>query len=263
MESLHIRNIISFYRTTIEKVLGPATLSVCVQQLEVNSKEHFYELIKSQGKEFKESYSADMNPQQLPPQFMDILNQLTHIFKSYEQSMNSEMDQDLHFIAQHLVEPFMKQILETSSVSSVDLLVFKINAFDRLVNVLKTCSLAQEITKKANDQLDQLIQQLVQEQHKFILGKAGLYDLVVAMETEPSPLAHQVRTHRSTIAEALAKLDRFLVDVSIDVQELVDSVSNPLIVSQVTQLGLQKFLDSYKCLVSKIMDPKNKVVPLI
>ncbi|KAI8916853.1 oligomeric Golgi complex subunit 6 [Entophlyctis helioformis] len=124
---------------------------------------------------------------------------------------------------------------------------------------LAAFSFAASQVQVLESQIDGQVEVLVSEQYAVILRQSGLSSLVQHMEAAgTTPLGLARGSDARSVAEAMSRLDIFLVTVTVDVADTLSRISSVQIARRVTQQGFRKFVETYRAMVGKIMDPENK-----
>ncbi|KAK6099385.1 Golgi transport complex subunit 6 [Batrachochytrium dendrobatidis] len=260
--SYRIANLVQFYSHTIIKVIGSSSeISALFDELIQDAFKIFFSALMAQAADmlrFVDAPSFDLQPPQI---VKDTISQLREIMLSHDESLLSSSGQEGDFrqIVNTLLEPVLKLCeIGSASLKPLESAMYMVNCLCYIQMALSSFSFAATQIKEIQDQIDSQIHVLVQEQYSVILSQSGLENLVMHMETLQPPLAHTRTVDAKAVAEAIAKLDLFLVTVTVDVAETLSRISSVQIARRVSQRGFRKFVDTYRNIVAKIMDPINK-----
>ncbi|KAJ1341808.1 hypothetical protein BSLG_003627 [Batrachochytrium salamandrivorans] len=248
--SYRVANLVQFYAHTILKVLGPSSeLGASFEELIQDAFKVFFGALNAQAVDilrFVQPPGSDLQP---PQAVKDIISQLQEIMLSYDGSLLSASGQDKEF--QEIISALLNPVLKMCDLGSANLKPLESAMY--MVNCLYH---VQVQTIQAN--LDLQVQVLVDEQYSVILRQSGLENLVLHMETNPPPLALSQTTDSKAVAAAMSRLDVFLVTVTVDVAETLANISSVQISRSISQRGFRRFVEAYRGMVAKIMNPENK-----
>ena len=93
-----------------------------------------------------------------------------------------------------------------------------------------------------------------------MLERAGLVEIQSAFKDANHSISKSANTSPGLISGAFLKLDRFLLDLSMEMSDKLFRIQSPEIAKRVASSGSEKFLEEYKFIVGVIQDPKNEVI---
>ncbi|KAH6581108.1 hypothetical protein BASA61_009231 [Batrachochytrium salamandrivorans] len=260
--SYRVANLVQFYAHTILKVLGPSSeLGASFEELIQDAFKVFFGALNAQAVDilrFVQPPGSDLQP---PQAVKDIISQLQEIMLSYDGSLLSASGQDKEFqeIISALLNPVLKMCdLGSANLKPLESAMYMVNCLYHVQTAVAAFSFAATQVQTIQANLDLQVQVLVDEQYSVILRQSGLENLVLHMETNPPPLALSQTTDSKAVAAAMSRLDVFLVTVTVDVAETLANISSVQISRSISQRGFRRFVEAYRGMVAKIMNPENK-----
>eukprot|EP00842_Homolaphlyctis_polyrhiza_P003299 jgi/Hompol1/3970/HPOL_003418-RA len=241
--SYRIVNIMQFYLQTVTGVVH-SSAKITETLKDENSSRIFLDTLHSQSSDilrFVQLPESDL----LPPQAAkETIKQLA----------------DFDVIIAALMDPVI-QMCESGSLQlkPIESAIYMVNCLNHIATVLAEFSFTEAQLARIRAQIDQQIEVLVNEQYSVILAQSGLASVASSMASNPQPLALHSGTDSKAILEAMSRLDLFLVTVNVDVSETLLRISSLDIAQRVSQNGFRRFVETYRSIVSRIMDPANKV----
>ncbi|KAJ6171745.1 Conserved oligomeric Golgi complex subunit 6 [Penicillium chermesinum] len=202
-------NLLSFYRATFSKLVGPNTQLVdLMQNLETFTLKHFEALMGEQVTSLSSDQLALAPPPDLsPPEFLlDALENLVSLMKTYEGSVGpdepSDTDADNSFtpVMRAAFDPFLN--LARSSSEELDdptaQIIYRTNILLAAQATLSPFNFA-SVTHMArlSSAISALRTNLLDIQHDFLLENSGLEVLLAALE----PFSKSTKDHEDTSPE--------------------------------------------------------------
>ncbi|KAL2920049.1 Golgi transport complex subunit 6 [Polyrhizophydium stewartii] len=260
--SYRIANLVQFYSQTVTKILGTfSQLSVALEELASLSFKVFFDTLNAQAADmlrFIQTPDADLQP---PQALKDTITQLREIMLSYDGSLLSPEARAREFvqIISALMDPVIRMCeLASTNLKPLESAIFMVNCLHHIQTALAAFSFASEQVQAIDAQMDAQVEVLVKEQFSVILVQSGLHALAQQMQANQPPLALARGCDAKAVSEALARMDMFLVTVTVDVAETLARISSGLIARRVAQRGFRRFVDAYGDIVARVLDPANK-----
>ncbi|KAJ3253271.1 Golgi transport complex subunit 6 [Boothiomyces macroporosus] len=234
-----IQNTIQFYHQTLSKILDPkSTLLTSLESLETQKGDLTRTTIEP---------SESLDP---PPTVKETMSQIKEIFTSLEMNMVSSNESILADVKEQLLYPLITNCESPNDLTPLDQAIFKVNIYHYINNVLTLFGFCEELINEINTKTS--------HQLNTMLDKSGLLELIVKMKSSEKPYSLVPELSTSVISTKLAKLDNYLVNVTMDVSETLYRIKSLDIAKECVKKGCIQFVKEYSWLVSEILDPANK-----
>jgi hypothetical protein len=229
-----------------------------------NANTVFQESLDIQSQDIRRFVPPPQNTLEAPAIVRECLLQLKEILVSYDMSLVSdtgETDTNIGKIYSSYLDPMIEVIDQSSQeLEPLERAIFKVNSY----YLLQSSLAAFTYFEAKGDMLDELITRevmfLVQEQFDEMLKMSGLHQLLEQLKSLPKPLSQHAQTSPTTVEQAMASFDRYLLGLTLDVPETMYRIQSLDIAKRVSQQGSLLFLNAYRTIVLDIEDPANQVM---
>ena len=274
-------NLLSFYRTTFAKLVGPqSNLVELMQALEKFTFGHFETLMRDQVSALSTDHAALAAPDDLsPPEFLlDALEGLLSLMKSHETSMGSdelsESDNENSFtpVLYAAFDPFLT-LARSSSDELKDTTaqtIYRTNILLAARAIIQPFSFASAThIAPLSTALSTLRTNLLDIQHQFLLKTSGLQTLLEALEpfsqkikgeTEQKDEQSEKPEHKPQLADLASlaafqpeslvassqQLDDFLPSALMDATDNLKRVQSASLVQSVTEDAVEAFCRDFE-----------------
>ncbi|KAJ3372364.1 Golgi transport complex subunit 6 [Kappamyces sp. JEL0680] len=265
--AFRICNMCQFYAATIQELLGPLSmLTHTLEKVGDKSLAAFQDSLKYQASDLLRTIPSAPSTLEVPSVVRECIAQLKEILVSYDMSLvattsgTNERDQMIDLIFESFVNPILTVCQQSASeLSSLEGSIYLVNCYHLIQTSLSAFTgHTEEQVEKIEKLISNQIGTLVEEQFRSMLLHSGLAGLLDAIGRSKQPLGLDPATDKQVVARAMADLNRFLLDVNMDVTENLYRISSVDISKRVASRGRVLFLEAYRDLVQKIHDPKNK-----
>ncbi|KAI9788224.1 MAG: Golgi transport complex subunit 6 [Peltula sp. TS41687] len=258
-----IANLINFYRSTFEKLLGKeATILGVLGALHKSALRQFRILMRERTMEIQADLRqapADLNA---PRFLMEALEQVQDLMKSYETSYSpaSSQEADTEIIFKEALDPSMESCdsmhadLEEPSDG-----IFLLNCLIAVRNALTAFSFTTARVSKVDRRSHELVQKLIDHQHAFFLHTSGLHPLVVALapflekadDLEAMAALPLLQPHALT--RTSQTLDEFLSTAVLDATENLKLLQGSKLVHDITEEATSRFCKDFEFIEGRIL----------
>ncbi|KAF3389374.1 Conserved oligomeric Golgi complex subunit 6 [Penicillium rolfsii] len=279
-------NLLSFYRTTFAKLIGPqSNLVDLMQALEKFTFGHFEALMRDQASALSTDHAALAPPDDLsPPEFLlDALESLLSLMKSHEASV--DLDQPADTESENSFTPVLRAAFDpflTLARSSSDELkdttaqtIYRTNIILAARATVQPFSFASSThIAPLSAALSSLRTNLLDVQHQFLLKASGLQTLLEALEpfsktandeTEPqdeqpdqqkpqlADLASLAAFQPDSLIASSQQLDDFLPSALMDATDNLKRVQSASLVQSVTEDAVEAFCRDFEFIEGMII----------
>lgn len=260
-----IANLISFYRSTFTRLLGPsASLSDTLTALSESALTHFRTIASENASSLKSDLAMLAKDLQVPHFLNEALSTFTFLLKSYDSALTPAASREEEFepIVTQALDPFLSACETTAKdASEPDRSIFLTNCFLATKSVLDRYDFVEAKVSDLSNRLSALMSNLVQYQHAFFLHSSGLYPLLSSLVAEGVSLSSsssssssekilEVAAHPAfqpqRLREASMVLDEFLPSALMDAMDNLRALSSNDMVRAATADGAERFCEDFE-----------------
>ncbi|KAK5995800.1 Conserved oligomeric Golgi complex subunit 6 [Cladobotryum mycophilum] len=248
-----VATLISFYRVTFEKLLGPHSgLLECVSNLESEAMRQFRALMRDQITALQgEFQQAPTNLE--PPVFLQAsFKQLNAIIRTYEASMSNSKTQeaDIQVVLFEAFEPFISGCDKIAkSIGPPEDAIFRINYRLAAVGCLEEFQITRRRAMGIQDNISSDTAILVDNQYQSLRKKSGLYSLMESLRN-----GEMRKVTKESLGRAGQELDDFLPSALMDAMDRLKCLQNPELTREITEEAVEKFCSDFEHLELAIME---------
>jgi hypothetical protein len=182
-----LSNLFVFYSQTVINILGPSSLlSTTLKVLEEKCTSLFQELMNNQTEKLVSSapqYPSDLSP---PHALGEITARLSEILSVFNNSLVPHIEREERFssLLDSVYDP-LKRMCEVSSenLDTCNRCVFLINTYHSMQQTLIPYDFVSGWVTKLAIELDELVDILVEENHKIILTRCGVSQVLANIDS--------------------------------------------------------------------------------
>jgi hypothetical protein len=251
-----ISTLLSFYRTTFEKLLGPGSgLEECAGALEKVAKRQFRSLVRDNVLSVQGEFQQV--PSNLePPRFLqEAFKQLGAILQIYESSLSASADSgsEVQGILSQAFDPFMSGCEEiakpmTNPEGGIFLVNCKLAAAHCLGSFESTAFRATQI----RDEVARDVLNLINDQHAVFRRKSGLDDLLKNLDE-----GEEVDVSQASVRQASQELDDFLPSALMDAMDRLKGLQDAEMARQIIEQAAEKFCADFERLEEFLASQNN------
>ncbi|TFB02556.1 Conserved oligomeric Golgi complex subunit 6 [Trichoderma ghanense] len=251
-----ISTLLSFYRTTFEKLLGAgSSLEECTGALEKVAKRQFRSLVRDNVLSVQGEFQQV--PSNLePPRFLqDAFKQLSAILQIYESSLSASADSEseIQGILSQAFDPFMSGCEEiakpmTYPEGGIFLVNCKLAAAHCLASFESTTFRAHQI----RDEIARDVRNLIDDQHAVFRRKSGLDALLKTLDD-----GEQVDVSQASVNQASQELDDFLPAALMDAMDRLKGLQDAEMAQEIVEQAAEKFCIDFERLEEFLANQKN------
>lgn len=257
-----IANIVTFYRVTFIKLLGPdSSLLETLSSLAQSALRQFRAVVSDNISAIQADIAAPTPDLRIPDFLDEALTQFTTLLKTYDSSLTpaSSRVADFKPIISQALNPFLstcaKMAKETNEPSAS---IFIANCLLAAKTTLSAYDFVQDRVSELNEQLASLTTGLIEYQHAFFLHTSGLHPLLTALaaiEDAPGSLL-KVATlptfQLQPITDASQTLDDFLPSALMDAMENLKRLGNTKLSQEITADAAERFCEDFEFVEGKL-----------
>ena len=258
----NIANLVTFYRVTFIKLLGPeSSLLETLSSLGQSAIGHFRIVVSDSVLAIQTDIAAPTPDLRIPDFLDENLTQLTTLLQTYDASLTpaSSRNADFKPIISEVLDPFLsiceKMAKETNEPSGS---IFFANCLLAAKTTLSTYDFIQDRVLELDQQLASLSSSLTEYQHAFFLHTSGLRPLLIALaptEDTPDSLL-KVQTlppvQVQPLTDASQILDDFLPSALMDAMENLKRLNNTKLSQELTADAAERFCEDFEFVEAKL-----------
>lgn len=251
-----VSTLLSFYRTTFEKLLGPGSgLEECTGALEKVAKRQFRSLVRDNVLSVQGEFQQV--PSNLePPRFLqDAFKRLGAIIQIYESSLSASADSgsEIQEILSQAFDPFMTGCEEiarpmTNPEGGIFLVNCKLAAAHCLGSFESTTFRATQI----RDEIAKDVLNLIDDQHAVFRKKSGLDALLRILDD-----AEEVDVSQASVSQASQELDDFLPSALMDAMDRLKGLQDAEMAREIIEQAAEKFCTDFERLEEFLANQKH------
>ncbi|KAL8658255.1 MAG: hypothetical protein Q9226_001137 [Calogaya cf. arnoldii] len=257
-----IANLISFYRVTLIKLLGPdSSIMKALSALEGVAMCQFEALQSDQTATSQAEFTQAPSDLSVPDVLEGTLTQVKALAKTYESSLTPADSREDDF--KPILSQTLKPVLDTCRSLAKDLDtpstdIFLLNSYNSARSTLQSFDFTQWLV----DQVDQVVasstSSLIDYQHAFFLHVSGLYSLLTALtpltlsEEDLLQVPHLAPFRPSALTEASRTLDEFLPSALIDALDNLKQLQNTKLAGDVTSEAADRFCEDFEFVETRL-----------
>ncbi|KAL8784156.1 MAG: hypothetical protein Q9213_004130 [Squamulea squamosa] len=257
-----IANLISFYRVTVVKLLGPdSSLMETLSALEDFTMRQFEALQSDRIATVQAELTQTPADQSVPEVLDETLTQLKALMKSYESSLTPAESREEGF--KPILLQTLKPVLDACDSLAKDLEtpasdIFLLNCYTSA----RTASQAFDFTQSLIEQIDNVVESstsnLIEYQHAFFLHVSGLHPLLTALtpltdSDEDLSQIHQLPPFQSAaLTEASQTLDDFLPSALMDALENLKQLKDTKSAGDITSEAVDRFCEDFEFVEARL-----------
>ncbi|KAL7807711.1 intra-golgi transport complex, subunit 6 [Trichoderma aethiopicum] len=251
-----VSTLLSFYRTTFEKLLGPGSgLEECTGALEKVAKRQFRSLVRDNVLSVQGEFQQV--PSNLePPRFLqDAFKQLSAIIQIYESSLSASADSgsEIQEILSQAFDPFMTGCEEiarpmTNPEGGIFLVNCKLAAAHCLGSFESTTFRATQI----RDEIAKDVLNLIDDQHAVFRQKSGLDALLRILDD-----GEEVDVSQASVSQASQELDDFLPSALMDAMDRLKGLQDAEMAREIIEQAAEKFCTDFERLEEFLANQKH------
>lgn len=257
-----IANLISFYRVTLTKLLGPdSSVMEALSALEDVAMCQFEALQSDHTATVQAEFTHSPRDLSVPDVLEETLTQVKALMKSYESSLTPVDSREDDF--KPILLQTLKPVLDSCESLAKDLDtpatdIFLLNCHISARSTLQSFDFTQWLV----DQIDQVIasstSNLIDYQHAFFLHVSGLHSILTALT--PLTLSdefllqvpHLAPFQPAALMEASQTLDEFLPSALIDALENLKQLKNTKLTGDVTSEAADRFCGDFEFVETRL-----------
>ncbi|KAI4248306.1 MAG: hypothetical protein L6R42_009313, partial [Xanthoria sp. 1 TBL-2021] len=257
-----IANLISFYRVTLTKLLGPdSSVMEALSALEDVAMFQFEALQSDHTATVQAEFTQTPRDLSVPDVLEETLTQAKALMKSYESSLTPVDSREDDF--EPILLQTLKPVLDSCESLAKDLDtpatdIFLLNCHNSARSALQSFDFAQWLV----DQIDHVIasstSNLINYQHAFFLHVSGLHSILTALtpltlsDEDLLQVPHLAPFQPAALMEASQTLDEFLPSALIDALENLKQLKNTKLAGDVTSEAADRFCRDFEFVETRL-----------
>ncbi|KAJ3155200.1 Golgi transport complex subunit 6 [Geranomyces variabilis] len=255
-----LANLVQFYEGTLAGVLGEqAQLSVAAKEITKSSYKAFFVALNAHASQLLrlvQTPGADLLP---PPAVRETVLQLREIMAIYDESLvvSDRREEDFAEILTALIDPLSQMcVLGAASLPAIENAIYSINCLLHIQAALNLYPFTKSQVDALEAQVAAQVDVLVNAEYATVIKESGLEELT----GDGVSLAE---LSADTVRDAMARFEQFLYSGSMEVSSSLSRLSSGRkLASRVTHRAFRMFVDAYREVHRKLVDPEGKHVPL-
>ncbi|KAI9798821.1 MAG: hypothetical protein M1825_004994 [Sarcosagium campestre] len=258
-----IANLINFYRTTFQKLLGPdSALLDMLRNLEESALRQFRATIRDRITVIQAELPQAPSDLSIPNFLSEALDQLKTLMKSFDTSLIpiSSREADFRPVLVEALDPFLAgcdslaKALEAPANA-----VFLVNCYLAARNTLTPFAFTESRQTQIDSTIEEHMSTLVDFQHAFFLHTSGLHPLIgeLAPLTESDADLKKIHSLASFSPQALADtsstLDDFLPSALMDAAENLKRLQSSKMIEEITEEAAARFCEDFDFIEGRII----------
>lgn len=257
-----IANLVNFYRTTFEKLLGSgSSVLKTLSSLEESSLRQFRNIMSDNVSTIQADLLSPPADLRIPEFFDEALTHFSALIKSYDSSMTPAASRtaDFELILSQALNPFltacekMAKEIEEPATS-----IFLANCLLAAKHILSKYDFVQERVSSVDDQLETITATLIGYQHAYFLHTSGLHPLLAALapldDSQESLLTvpDLAPFKQQSLTDASQTLDDFLPSALMDAMENLKGLTNTRVAQEMTAEAAERFCEDFEFVEGKL-----------
>ncbi|KAL8768457.1 MAG: hypothetical protein Q9209_005363 [Squamulea sp. 1 TL-2023] len=257
-----VANLISFYRVTLAKLLGPvSSLMETLSALEEFTMRQFEALQSDHTATVQAELTQAPTDQSVPEVLNETLTQLRALMKSYDSSLTPAESREEGF--KPILLQTLKPVLDACHSLANDLEtpasdIFLLNCYTSARTTLQSFDFTQSFIEQIDTVVESSTCNLIEYQHAFFLHVSGLHPLLTAL----TPLTdsdvdlkqvHQLPPFQSAaLTEASQTLDEFLPSALMDALENLKQLKDTKLAGDFTSEAADRFCEDFEFVEARL-----------
>ncbi|KAI4234559.1 MAG: hypothetical protein LQ349_003726, partial [Xanthoria aureola] len=246
-----IANLISFYRVTLTKLLGPdSSVMEALSALEDVAMCQFKALQSDQTATVQAEFTQAPADLSIPEILEEALTQVKALMKSYESSLTPVDSRENDF--KPILSQTLKPVLDSCDSLAKDLGtpaidIFLLNCYGSARSTLQPFDFTQWLVGQIDQVVASSTSNLIDYQHAFFLHVSGLHSLLIALtpltpsDEDLLQVPHLAPFQPAALTAASQTLDEFLPSALIDALENLKRLNNTKLAGDVTSEAADRF----------------------
>lgn len=257
-----IANLVNFYRTTFDKLLGSdSSVLETLSSLEDSSLRQFRNVMSDNVSAIQADLSLPLADLRVPNFLTDALTQFAALIKSYDSSLTPATSRTADFepILSQALNPFLaacEKLAKEAGEPAAS--IFLTNCLLAAKQALSKNEFVQDRVSALDDQLETITSTLIEYQHAFFLHTSGLHPLLAALapiDDSPESLLKvpDLAPFKSQpLTDASQTLDDFLPSALMDAMESLKGLSSTRVAQEITAEGAERFCEDFEFVEGKL-----------
>lgn len=257
-----IANLVNFYRTTFDKLLGSdSSVLETLSSLEESSLRQFRNVMSDNVSAIQADLSLPLADLRVPNFLTDALTQFAALIKSYDSSLTPATSRTADFepILSQALNPFLaacEKLAKEAGEPAAS--IFLTNCLLAAKQALSKNEFVQDRVSALDDQLETITSTLIEYQHAFFLHTSGLHPLLAALapiDDSPESLLKVpdlAPFQSQPLTDASQTLDDFLPSALMDAMESLKGLSSTRVAQEITAEGAERFCEDFEFVEGKL-----------
>ncbi|KAL8804502.1 MAG: hypothetical protein Q9182_002509 [Xanthomendoza sp. 2 TL-2023] len=257
-----IVNLISFYRVTLKKLLGPDSFIMeSLSALEDFAMRHFEALQNDQTATIHAELTRAPSDLSIPDVLDETLTQVKALMKSYESSLTPVDSREIDF--KPVLSQTLKPVLEAcdriaESLQTPASSIFLLNCYIAARFTLQPFDFTQSLIGQIDKVVSSSSGNLITYQHAYFLHVSGLHPLLIALTPLTDSDADLVKIHDlapfqpNALTEASQTLDEFLPTALMDASDNLKQLNNNGLARDVTSEAADRFCEDFEFVEARL-----------
>ncbi|KAH0489120.1 hypothetical protein TgHK011_009564 [Trichoderma gracile] len=251
-----ISALLSFYRTTFQKLLGPGSgLEECAGALEKVAKRQFRSLVRDNVLSVQGEFQQVPSNLEPPAFLQDAFKQLGAIIQIYESSLSSSSDSgtEIQGILSEAFDPFMSGCEEIAKpMANPEGGIFLINCKLAAAHCLGSFESTTFRATQIRDEVARDVLDLIDDQHAVFRRKSGLDGLLKNLDD-----GEQVDISQASVRQASQELDDFLPSALMDAMDRFKGLQDAEMAREIIEQAAEKFCADFERLEEFLANQKS------
>lgn len=257
-----IANLISFYRVTLTKLLGPdSSVMEALSALEDVAMCQFKALQSDQTATVQAEFTQAPADLSIPEILEEALTQVKALMKSYESSLTPVDSRENDF--KPILSQTLKPVLDSCDSLAKDLGtpaidIFLLNCYGSARSTLQPFDFTQWLVGQIDQVVASSTSNLIDYQHAFFLHVSGLHSLLIALtpltpsDEDLLQVPHLAPFQPAALTAASQTLDEFLPSALIDALENLKRLNNTKLAGDVTSEAADRFCADFEFVETRL-----------
>ncbi|KAI8083491.1 oligomeric Golgi complex subunit 6-like protein [Thamnidium elegans] len=266
--SYKVANLIQFYTITLCKLMRKnATLERVLYEMTELAYKYFFKTLNAQADRLMQSTEPPNRSLSITRTVRDMTIQLKEILASYDSSLivatnSTEGFPEFDFAEtlDAIIEPLLNTCeLSVSRLGKIEQNIYMVNCLYHIQTVMIPYDFTKQKRENITERMNDLLSEIASEEYHELLKQAGLTEIKEVLGTKDYeiPLSSLPNMDATSLTNAMAKFDSFLVLISADVSPQLEKLSSTQHCQKVQSGAIRLLLDTYREISSEIQDPKN------
>ncbi|KAL2024821.1 hypothetical protein VTK56DRAFT_5642 [Thermocarpiscus australiensis] len=258
-----LANLLNFYKGTFSRLLSPVSALVeLLGAVESEALRQFRSLARDQVAAIQadsQQMPADLSP---PDFFLDALEQLTAIMKSYETSLTSSSDPESEFepVLAEAFDPFISgSVNMAKTLSAPSDSIFLINCLATARSSLSPFDFTRLRAAELQTKINEERARLVETQYRFFRDVSGLDALIASLgplgetKEDVEKVASLEAVQPPALTQASQTLDEFLPSALMDAVERLKDLQDSKLARDITEEAAERFCVDFEHVEQMLM----------